>query len=71
MWLIANKLALNLSKSNVMIIDSINPKHHTKSYNDLTKLANIDMQTANLVKYLSVTLNKDLSFEFHINNLTH
>ena len=52
-----------------MIIDPINPKHHTKSYNDLTRLANIDMKTANLVKYLGVTLDKDLSFEFHINNL--
>ena len=33
------------------------------------KLADIDMKTISLVKYLGVTLNKDLSFKFYINNL--
>ena len=68
-WLIANKLTLNLSKSNVMIIDPIKLKHLKNSYSDFTKLANIDMKNVNLVKYLGITLDKDLSFKFHINNL--
>ena len=68
-WLIANKLILNLSKSNVMIIDSIKVKHFKNSYNDFTKLADIDVKNVNLVKYLGISLDKNLSFKFHINNL--
>ena len=68
-WLIANKLKLNLSKSNVMIIDPIKLKYLKNSCSDFTKLANIDMENVNLGKYLGITLDKDLSFKFHINNL--
>ena len=68
-WLIANKLTLNLSKSNVIIIYPIKLKHFKNSCNDFTKLANIDMKNVNLVNYLYITLDKDLSFKFHINNL--
>ena len=49
-----------------MIIDPIKLKHLKNSYSDFTKLANIDMKNVNLVKYLGVTLDKDLSFKFHI-----
>ena len=52
-----------------MIIDSIKPKHLRNSYSDFTKLTNIDMKNVNLVKYLGITLDKDLSFKFHINNV--
>ena len=65
-WLIANRLTLNLSKSNVMIIDPIKLKHLKNSYSDFTKLGYIDMKNVNLVKYLGVTLDKDLLFKFHI-----
>ena len=47
-------------------VDCVNIKN---SYNNLTKLANIDMKIVILVKYLGVTFDKDLSFEFRINNL--
>ena len=67
-WLIANKLTLNLSKSNVMIIDPIKLKHLKNSYSDFTQLVNIDMKNVTLVKYLCITLDKDLSFKFHTNN---
>ena len=43
-----------------MIIDPIKLKHLKNSYNDFTKLANIDMKNDNLVKYLGITLDKDL-----------
>ena len=52
-----------------MIIDPIKLKHLKNSYNDFTKLANINMKTVNLLKYLGITLDKNLSFIFHINNL--
>ena len=52
-----------------MLIDPIKLKHLKNSYNNFTKLANINMKTVNLVKYLGITLDKDLSFTFHINNL--
>ena len=68
-WLIPNKLTLNLSKSNIMIKDAIKLKQLKNSYSDFTKLANIDMKNVNLVKYLSIIFDKDLSFKFHINNL--
>ena len=68
-WLISNKLTLNFSKSNVMIIDPIKLKHLKNSYSDFTKLADIDMKNVNLVKYLGITLDKDLLFKFRINNL--
>ena len=55
-WLIANKLTLNLSKSNIMTIDPIKLKHLKNSYNDFTRFANIDMKNVNLVKYLGITL---------------
>ena len=52
-----------------MLIDPIKLKNLKNSYNNFTKLANINMKTVNLVKYLGITLDKDLSFTFHINNL--
>ena len=68
-WLISNNLTSNLSKSNIMILEPIKLKHFKNSYNDFTKLANIDMKNVNSVKYLDITLDKDLLFQFRINNL--
>ena len=64
-WMIANKLTLNTSKSNVIIINSNkNGKSSKNCYNDVLPITIVKN-----AKYLGVTFDESLSFDCHIKNL--
>ena len=66
-WLKANKLSLNLSKSNTMIFD---PKHNLNNKLKTSSVyANSDLELVSSTKYLSVTIEHCLSFDLRIKNL--
>ena len=63
--MITNKLTLNMSKSNVIIINSnINGKSSKNCYNDVLPITIVKN-----AKYLGVTFDESLSFECHIKKL--
>ena len=60
----ANKLSLNLSKSNTMILD---PKHNLNNKLKTSfAYANSDLGLVSSTKYLGVTIDHCLSFDLHI-----
>ena len=64
-WMIANKLTLNMSKSNVITINSNeNGKSSKNCYNEV--LPTMIVKNA---KYLGVTFDESLSFDRHVKNL--
>ena len=68
-WIVANKLTLNLSKSNIIIVNSTSDKKdrnlpHYSVVNISSGIAVLDN-----VKYLDVTFDKNLNFDCHIHNL--
>ena len=64
-WMIANKLTLNMSKSNVIIINSNkNGKSSKNCYNEV-----LSIMIVKNAKYLGVTFDESLSFDCHIKNL--
>ena len=64
-WMIANKLTLNMSKSNVTIINSNkNGKSSKNCYNEV-----LPIMIVKNVRYLGVTFDEFLSFDCHIKNL--
>ena len=64
-WMIANKLTLNVSKSNAIIINSNkNGKLSKNCYNEVLLI----MRVKN-AKYLGVTFDESVSFDCHIKNL--
>ena len=58
--MVANKLSLNLSKSNIILV---NPTCYSKEN------ISSDLATADDVKYLGVTFDKNLTFDSHIRKL--
>ena len=63
----ANKLSLNLSKLNTIILD---PKHNLNNkLKTSSAYAHSDLGLVSLTKYLGVTINHCLSFDRHIKNL--
>ena len=66
-WLKANKLSINLSKSNTMILD---PKHNLNNkLKTSSAYANSNLGLVSSTKYLGVTIDHCLSFDLHIKNL--
>ena len=64
-WMITNKLTLNISKSNAIIINSNkNGKSSKNCYNEALRI----MIVKN-AEYLGFTFDKSLSFDCHIKNL--
>jgi hypothetical protein len=71
-WLTANKLSLNIKKSNFIIFHSyqkrldyaVNLKMHDAQSNTFVSLA-----TKNYIKYLGVLMDSYLSWKFHIGNI--
>ena len=64
-WLIANKLSLNIKKSNFVKQKKVNHQvnlkvfdHHNNSY--------ISLECKNYVKYLGVLIDENLSWKYHI-----
>ena len=70
-WMVVNKLTLNLTKSNVIII---NPKNSPIGTKPITVSIHqhflLSLSTVTAAKYLSVILDDGLSFKTHINMLT-
>ena len=69
-WMRANKLTLNLSKSNLILIQ---PKSRGHRDNLLLISSPFDsnLPSVSMSKYLGLILDNSLSFEPHINNLAH
>ena len=64
-WMIPNKLTLNMSKSNVIVINSNkNGKSSKNCYNEV-----LPIMIEKNAKYLGVTFDESLSFGWHIKNL--
>ena len=67
-WLDANKLALNVDKTNFVIFDS--PQN---SLNDtvIIKIGNQYVKQAKYVKFLGLVLDENLSWKYHLNELNN
>ena len=69
-WLIANKLSLNIKKTNYIIFHPyqkrINFNIRIKAYDSRTKTF-FDLERKNHVKYLGVIIDQHLSWRHHIN----
>ena len=61
-WFCANKLSLNVSKTNYMIFSNINPQQHSMEI----KLTNKIITKTNCVKFLGVFIDENLKWNEHI-----
>ena len=68
-WIVANKLTLNLSKSNIIIVNSTCDKKDRNLYHYLNANISFDIAVVDDVKYLGVTFEKNLDFDCRIHNL--
>ena len=67
-WMIANKLTLNLSKSNLILIQPKNNSHVANSYT-IPSYFVPDLTAVTMSSYSGVTFDQSLSFEPHISNM--
>ena len=68
-WFTDNKLTVNINKSCVM---NVGTKQKLRSLNDITTpvvINDTSLQNVNEVKYLGITLDQNLTWESHINEL--
>ena len=66
-WLDANKLALNVDKTNVVIFHSPQtPLNHSINI----QIGNQYVKQAKYVKFLGLLLDENLSWKYHISELT-
>ena len=63
-WLISNKLALNIDKTNYILFNTKN-----KNYNASLKIRNVEVSTVQFAKFLGVAIDEDLNFKCHLNNV--
>ena len=63
-WLVANKLSLNVSKSNYIIFEPITCKH---KFNLQLMIMNENLERVEQAKYLGVFIDKKLNWAVHIN----
>ena len=66
-WLDANKLSLNVRKTNFMIFHSINNRIDE---NPIIKIGKKTIQRAKFVKFLRLLLDENLSWKFHLKELS-
>ena len=66
LWMDANKLTLNLSKSNVMLINS---KLRDKGKFDNIKTKKSEICITSTVKYLGIYIDEELNFKYHITSI--
>ena len=66
-WLMANKLTLNVNKSNFMIIK---PRQKKLPRNIKLSLNSETLKESDCVKYLGVLIDKNLTWKNHINHVT-
>ena len=70
-WMIANKLTLNMSKSNVVLINAKNNKMCSLLTSEpLDNAVLPEFLITKCAKYLGVTFDNSLSFKLHIDKLT-
>ena len=67
-WMIANKLTLNLSKSNLILIQPKSRGHRANSFL-ISSPIDSNLPTVSISKYLGLIFDNSLSFKPHINNL--
>ena len=63
-WLTANKLSLNVSKTNVLLFK---PKYKREVIN--IKLNDLALEEKTLAKYLGIIIDNKLTFEHHVNHV--
>ena len=68
-WIVANKLTLNLSKSNIIIVNSTCDKKDRNLSHYLNANISSGIAAVDDVKYLGVIFEKNLNFDCHIYNL--
>ena len=69
--MVSNKITLNMSKSHVILINAKNNKACSVLTSEpLDNAALPEFLITKYAKYLEVTFDDSLSFDFHINNLT-
>ena len=72
-WLTSNKLTLNTTKSNFVIF---HPYHKRVTYQpslymfDNEKNGNVTLESKNYIKYLGVLVDKNLTWKYHIDDIT-
>ena len=69
-WMIAIKLTLHLSKSNVILIEP-KSRGHRANLSIISSTFVSNLPSVNMSKYLDLIFDNFLSFEPHINNLAH
>ena len=69
-WYNGNDLLLNVDKCNTMLIGSKHKFLHLNGNDELNiSLHNISVSQVDVVKYLGVTLEKSLSWDYHVNDV--
>jgi len=66
-WLYANRLALNIDKTKLLLFHS---KYNKKEYEISIKMKGIKLVPSRTVKYLGLYLDDNLSWDYHIKELT-
>ena len=66
-WLDANKLSLNVEKTNFMIFHSL---YNRIDENPIIKIGKKTIQRAKFVKFLGLLLDENLSWKFHLKELS-
>jgi len=66
-WLCANRLSLNIDKTRLLIFHS---KYNKRQHNINIKMNGIRLKPSQSVKYLGVYLDDNLSWDFHIKELS-
>ena len=66
-WLDANKLSLNIDKTNFIISKS---PQKSSSINVNIKIGNLPIKQVCYVKFLGVLLDEDLSWKYHLKELS-
>ena len=67
-WLNANKLSLNYTKTNNLLIKPFKKKC-VESFDFAVKIKGVKIDRCYSIKYLGILLDKDLSWKPHISNL--
>ena len=63
-WLLANKLSLNVSKSNFLLVCSRKPNRDIQ-----LKINNTNLKQENYTKYLGVIIDEKLNWKLHIKQI--
>ena len=68
MWLDTNQLALNIDKTNFVIFKS--PQHSCPVTIGISRIGNLPIRKTCYVKFLGVLLDENLSWKYHLTELS-